>query len=72
MRYKILMSLIDANPKKDSANKAHPWKVVSSLVKTRRYALSDLLEGLTQISIKKLNLETCWARQGIALGRELL
>lgn len=41
--------------------------------KTReRYTLDELLSGVTPKSIKALNEETKWARDGKRVGRELL
>ena len=36
-----------------------------------RYSLAQLLEGATPASVKALKLETAWAREGDAQGREL-
>ena len=36
-----------------------------------RYTLAQLLEGATPKTVKALNEETAWAREGDAVGREL-
>ncbi len=40
--------------------------------KSRRYSLSELLQGVTPARIAKLNAETAWAREGEPLGREII
>lgn len=37
----------------------------------KRYTLAQLLEGATPKTVKALNDETAWAREGSAVGREL-
>jgi antitoxin ChpS len=37
-----------------------------------RYSLEQLLEGVTPANVKALNIETAWAREGDAQGRELI
>ena len=39
--------------------------------KLKRYTLAQLLVGVTPATIKALNRETIWAREGDAVGREL-
>ena len=39
--------------------------------RTKRYTLAQLLEGVTPKTIKALNDETAWSRDGDAVGREL-
>ena len=39
--------------------------------KRKRYTLAQLLEGATPNAVKALKLETAWAREGGAVGREL-
>ena len=39
--------------------------------KRKRYTLAQLLVGATPGTIKALNSETAWAREGEAVGREL-
>ena len=39
--------------------------------KRKRYTLAQLLVGATPATIKALNSETAWAREGEAVGREL-
>jgi antitoxin ChpS len=36
----------------------------------KRYSLAELLRGVTQKDMKRLNEETKWARDGEAVGRE--
>lgn len=45
--------------------------VPSKRPKRVRYSLAQLLEGATPATVKALNLETAWAREGEAQGREL-
>jgi antitoxin ChpS len=44
----------------------------SSSLKKKRYTLAELLQGATPENMKALNDATDWARQGDAVGRELL
>ena len=37
----------------------------------KRYTLAQLLEGATPKTVKALNEETAWTREGDAVGREL-
>lgn len=39
--------------------------------KRKRYTLAQLLVGATPATIKALNNETAWAREGESVGREL-
>ncbi len=39
--------------------------------RAKRYTLAQLLEGATPKSIRALNDETAWSREGDAVGREL-
>ena len=39
--------------------------------KRKRYTLAQLLVGATPATIKALNSETAWAREGEPVGREL-
>ena len=39
--------------------------------KRKRHTLAQLLAGATPATIKALNNETAWAREGDAVGREL-
>lgn len=39
--------------------------------KNRRYTLTELLEGVDEESMKALNAQTAWAREGDPMGREL-
>ena len=66
------MSRNEITNQKSSAVKTASGGSVSRLVKNRRYKLSELLEGVTKINVQLLNLETCWARKGAAIGRELV
>ncbi len=45
--------------------------VPSKRPKRVRYSLAQLLEGATPATVKALNLETAWAREGESQGREL-
>ncbi|MEI6791053.1 MAG: hypothetical protein WCK42_07725 [Myxococcaceae bacterium] len=45
--------------------------LVSQCKKTRRYKLSELLEGVSKVSAQMLNSATCWAREGVMIGKEL-
>ncbi len=38
--------------------------------KHKRYTLAELLKGTDRKTIKALNKETAWAREGKAIGRE--
>lgn len=39
--------------------------------KRPRYTLAQLLQGATPATVKALNADTAWAREGDAVGREL-
>lgn len=45
---------------------------VISDAKKRRYTLAELLEGVDEKSMKSLNAQTAWAREGDPIGRELV
>ena len=41
-------------------------------LRKRRYTLKELLQGATTKNLKALHKETEWAREGTAVGRELI
>jgi antitoxin ChpS len=50
----------------DGAFIARPAQTTSR----KRYALAELLRGVTPEDVNELNAETAWAREGEAVGRE--
>lgn len=55
---------LDVNDEAFTARPAHK-------IERKRYALADLLRGVTPKRMSRLNADTAWAREGKPVGREI-
>lgn len=67
---KILNVEIGESLELDVTNEGFVARPLSRLTR-KHYSLAELLHGVTQEKIKKLNRKTKWAREGKSVGREL-